>query len=83
MAKKKETKKQEVTEEVTQVVKQPTVMEKPLPKPKDTWEIKDRTYFLKSRGFGLDPLFLLILLYIILWQRKQKKLRWKNLKFKK
>ena len=53
MAKKKETKKQEVTEEVTQVVEQPKVetevMEKPLPTPKkDTWEIKDRTYFLTS-----------------------------------
>ena len=39
---------------VTQVVEQPKVetpvMEKPLPKKKkDTWEIKDRTYFLKNR----------------------------------
>ena len=56
MAKKKETKKQEVTEEVTQVVKQPTVMEKPLPKPKDTWEIKDRTYFLKSEKSPLSKI---------------------------
>ena len=53
MAKKQETKKEVVTEEVTQVVEQPKVetevMEKPLPTPKkDTWEIKDRTYFLTS-----------------------------------
>jgi len=47
MAKKKETKI--VTEEVTQVVDQPKnetkVVEKSLPK-KDTWEIKDRIYYL-------------------------------------
>jgi hypothetical protein len=54
MAKKKETKKEIVTEEVTQVVEQPKVktpvMEKPLPKKKkDTWEIKDRMYYL-TRG---------------------------------
>ena len=51
MAKKKETKKEIVTEEVTQVVEQPktVVKEKPLPtQKKDTWEIKDRTYFLKG-----------------------------------
>ena len=49
MAKKQKTKKEVVTEEVTQVVEQPKVktpvIEKPLPKQKkDTWEIKDRTY---------------------------------------
>jgi len=44
----KKTKKEVVTEEVTQVVEQPTtVMEKPLPK-KDKWEIKDRQYILKE-----------------------------------
>ena len=56
MAKKKETKKEIVTEEVTQVVEQPktVVKEKPLPtQKKDTWEIKDRTYFLKG---GKKPL---------------------------
>jgi len=51
MAKKKETKKEVVTEQVAQVVEQPKVktpvVEKPLPKKKkDTWEIKDRTYYL-------------------------------------
>ena len=56
MAKKKQTKKEIVTEEVTQVVEQPktVVKEKPLPtQKKDTWEIKDRTYFLKG---GKKPL---------------------------
>ena len=56
MTKKQKTKV--VTEEVTQVVEQPKVetkvMEKPLPtKEKDTWEIKDRTYYLLGR---LKPL---------------------------
>ena len=56
MAKKQKTKV--VTEEVTQVVEQPKVeipvMEKPLPKKKkDTWEIKDRIYYLKG---GKKPL---------------------------
>jgi hypothetical protein len=49
MAKKKETKKETVIEEVTQVVEQPkaVVKEKPLPTPKkDKWEIKDRQYYL-------------------------------------
>jgi hypothetical protein len=54
MAKKKETKTEAV--ETPQVVEQPktetTVMEKPLPK-KDTWEIKDRMYYLKK---GKKPL---------------------------
>ena len=53
MAKKQETKKEVVTEEVTQVVEQPKVVvkEKPLPTPKkDTWEIKNRTYFIKGKA---------------------------------
>ena len=58
MAKKKEAKKEVVTEQVTQVVEQPKVktpvVEKPLPKTKkDTWEIKDRVYRLKH---GKTPL---------------------------
>jgi len=58
MAKKKETKKEIVAEEVTQVVEQPKVktpvVEKPLPKiKKDTWEIKDRVYVLSN---GKSPL---------------------------
>ena len=47
MAKKKETKKEITTEEVVQVVEQPKVETKVVEKPKkDTWEIKDRTYYL-------------------------------------
>ena len=60
MAKKKETKKEVVTEEVAQVVEQPKVVvkEKPLATPKkDTWEIKDRTYNLTK---GRSPLTYLI-----------------------
>ena len=58
MAKKKEVKKEVVTEKVAQVVEQPKVktpvMEKPLPKKeKDTWEVKDRTYYLLG---ALKPL---------------------------
>jgi len=52
MAKKKETKKEIVTEEVTQVVEQPktVVKEKPLPiVKKDKWEIKERVYHLKGK----------------------------------
>jgi hypothetical protein len=59
MAKKQETKKEVVTEEVTQVVEQPktVVKEKPLPTPKkDTWEIKDRFYLLKSNDKPLSKL---------------------------
>ena len=58
MAKKKETKASyqgdpgdEHTEKV--VVEQPEVKEKPLPTPEDTWEIKDRMYYLKG---GKHPL---------------------------
>ena len=57
---KKQTKKVEVEEpqiqeEVVetlveeQALKQPKPKEKPLPTPSDTWEIKDRVYYLKSR----------------------------------
>ena len=59
MAKKKETKKEVVTEEVTQVVEQPKVVvkEKPLPtSKKDTWEIKDRFYLLKGNDKPLSKL---------------------------
>jgi hypothetical protein len=59
MAKKKETKKEVVTEEVAQVVEQPktVVKEKPLPIPKkDTWEIKDRFYLLKGNDKPLSKL---------------------------
>jgi len=57
MAKKQETKKEIVTEEVTQVVEQPKVVvkEKPLPtSKKDKWEIKDRTYILKNNQTPLS-----------------------------
>ena len=56
MAKKqKETKKVEVKPQIKEevVMEQPIVKEKPLPNPKDTWEIKDRMYFLKN---GKTPL---------------------------
>jgi hypothetical protein len=59
MAKKKETKKEVVTEEVTQVVEQPKVVvkEKPLStSKKDTWEIKDRFYLLKGNDKPLSKL---------------------------
>jgi hypothetical protein len=60
MAKKKETKK-EVVVETPQVVEQPKVetevMEKPLPAPKkDTWEIKDRMYYLKGNKKPLSKM---------------------------
>ena len=58
MTKKKETKKEMVTEEVTQVVEQPKVevpvVDIPEPKarerlkPSNEWEIKDRAYYLKG-----------------------------------
>ena len=59
MAKKKETKKEIVTEEVTQTIEQPKVVvkEKPLPTPKkNKWEIKDRFYLLKSNDKPLSKL---------------------------
>tara|TARA_R110002012_G_scaffold257907_1_gene438217 strand:- start:266 stop:1102 length:837 start_codon:yes stop_codon:yes gene_type:complete len=53
MAKKKETKKEIAIEEIAQVVEQPKVkipvVEKQPEKKKDTWEIKDRMYYL-TRG---------------------------------
>jgi len=51
MAKKQETKKEMLTEEVIQVAEQPKekVIEKLLPK-KDTWEIKNRSYFLRGKS---------------------------------
>jgi len=59
MAKKQETKKEIVTEEVTQVVEQPkkTRKEPSYKKAEDGWEIKNRTYFLKN---GLKPLSYMI-----------------------
>jgi hypothetical protein len=51
MAKKQETKKEIVTEEVTQVVEQPKVRERKVPS--NEWEIKDRMYLLKG---GKKPL---------------------------
>jgi len=59
MTKKKETKKEVVTEEVTQVIEQPKVVvkEKPLPTPKKgAWEIKDRFYLLKGNDKPLSKL---------------------------
>ena len=81
MAKKKETTKvEESVVEETMVVEQPKVKVPEVKvKPKDTWEIKDRMYYLKDRGFGLGLLFLLILLYIILWQKNKKTQKWNQL----
>jgi len=59
MAKKKETKKEEVVVETIPVVEQPKIVvkEKPLPTPKkDTWEIKDRFYLLKGNDKPLSKL---------------------------
>jgi hypothetical protein len=53
----KKTKKVEVEEPQVQeepvVVEQPKVKEKPLPTPKNTWEVRDRIYYLKG---GKNPL---------------------------
>jgi len=72
MAKKKETKKEIVTEEVTQVAKQPKVetpvMEKPLPK-KNKWEVKDRQYFLRK---GNKPLSYTVKSANIYWFDEEK-----------
>ena len=54
MAKKQETKKEVVTEEVAQVVEQPKVKEKPLPTPENTWEIKERNYYLTGNQSPLS-----------------------------
>jgi len=51
--KKVEVEEPQVQEEV-QVVEQPKVKEKPLPTPKDTWEVKDRLYYLKGRSKPLS-----------------------------
>ena len=53
MAKKQETKKEIVTEEVTQVVEQPKLKKvepKKIPHPEDGWEIKNRTYFIRGKA---------------------------------
>ena len=70
MAKKQQTKKEIVTEEVTQVVEQPKtkVVEKPLPT-KDIWEVKDRTYFLKG---GKKPLSYIIKSANLYWFDEEK-----------
>ena len=52
MAKKQKTQKETVTEEVTQVLEQPKK-----PSEENTWEIKDRTYFLKG---GKKPISYII-----------------------
>ena len=65
MAKKQETKTEMV--EIPKIVKQPKVetmvMETPKPK-KDTWEVKDRTYFLKG---GKKPLSYIIKSANVYW----------------
>ena len=53
---KKETKTKVVTEEVTQVVEQPKEVKTSLQIPKNTWEIKDRTYYLKSKKKPLSKM---------------------------
>ena len=53
MAKKKQTKVEEPVVEETVVVKEQPKVEAPKQKAKDSWEIKDRTYFLKG---GKKPL---------------------------
>jgi len=59
MAKKQETKKEmEVVNEFKEVETpqqpKPVVKEKPLPTPKNTWEIKDRNYYLSSLASPLS-----------------------------
>ena len=55
MAKKQETKIEDAVKQ-PQVVEQPKVVvkEKPLPTPKNTWEIKDRNYYLSSLSSPLS-----------------------------
>ena len=53
MAKKQETKKEIVTEQVAKVVEQPKRKEPTYKKAEDGWEIKDRMYRLKG---GKKPL---------------------------
>jgi len=51
MAKKQKTKKETVTEEVTQVVEQPkATRELPIKTPENTWEVKDRFYYLSDNS---------------------------------
>jgi hypothetical protein len=55
MAKKQETKKEVATEEVVQTIEQPKVEKKVEKQPeKNTWEIKDRVYYLKSKDRPLS-----------------------------
>ena len=69
MAKKKETKKEEVVE-TAQVVEKVVVKEKPLQTPKkDTWEIKDRQYYLRG---NLSPLSYSIKSSNIYWFDEEK-----------
>ena len=56
MAKKQETKKEVVTEEVTQVVEQPKRKEPAYKKAEDGWEIKDRVYYIKGRNKPLSQM---------------------------
>ena len=69
MAKKKETKKEEVVE-TAPVVEKVVVKEKPLQTPKkDTWEIKDRQYYLRG---NLSPLSYSIKSSNIYWFDEEK-----------
>ena len=56
MAKKQETKKETITEEVVQVVKQPKRKEPTYKKAEDGWEIKDRVYYIKGRKKPLSQM---------------------------
>ena len=56
MAKKQETKKETVTEEVTQVVEQPKTIKPKPTNPEDSWEIKDRFYLLRGPDKPLSRL---------------------------
>ena len=69
MAKKQETKKEVVTEEVTQVVEKPKRKEPTYKKAGDGWEIKDRVYYLKGNQ---KPLSKLIRGSNIFWFDKEK-----------
>ena len=56
MAKKQETKKETITEEVVQVVKQPKRKEPTYKKAEDGWEIKDRVYYIKGKKKPLSQM---------------------------
>ena len=60
---------QEVAVETAPVVEQPKVKEKPLSTPKDTWEVKNRTYFLKG---GKKPLSYIVKSANIYWFDEEK-----------